>query len=196
MVWHHRRQNVRTYLKQQKGYGHAEGLLKFKHPDKFNERGDSRWHGSMYGMSMWGLRLGRPIIYHGIFGAGLFQTLYTNEPAHWLMLLGSLEWAVAAAAVLVLAPFHPFFGFAATGMFGATLLLALAQSLQARVPRHYDSLKARLVVAYLCLAQPLVRSTARYLAQLRGKPGATAPLETIAEGPARRIPIPHHFEAA
>src|SRR5207237_8627430 len=35
-VWHHRRQTPHTYLKQQAGYGEAEALLRFKHPDRFN----------------------------------------------------------------------------------------------------------------------------------------------------------------
>ena len=39
-VWHHRRQNPRAYLKQQAGYGEAEALLQFKHPERFNGRGD------------------------------------------------------------------------------------------------------------------------------------------------------------
>ncbi len=174
-VWHHRRQNVRTFLKQQRGYGHAEGLLKFKHPDKFNERGDSRWHGSMYGLSAWGLRLGGPIIYHGVFGAGLFQTLYTPQPAHWLMLAGSLEWILTAVVLMLLGPVRGVFGFVGLAMVEITVALALAQAIQARIPKRYDGFRARLVVAYLCLAQPLVRSTSRYLCHLRVTSGAAQP---------------------
>src|SRR5260370_34376713 len=44
-VWHHRRQTPRAYLRQQTGYGEAEALLRFKHPDKFNGRGDGKWRG-------------------------------------------------------------------------------------------------------------------------------------------------------
>ncbi len=35
-VWHYRRNTVQAYLKQQRGYGEAEALLKYKHPDHFN----------------------------------------------------------------------------------------------------------------------------------------------------------------
>src|SRR5262249_26331021 len=35
-VWHHRRQTAGAYFRQQAGYGEAEALLRFKHPDKFN----------------------------------------------------------------------------------------------------------------------------------------------------------------
>ncbi len=36
VVWHFRRNTVRDYLKQQRGYGKAEALLFFKHPYRFN----------------------------------------------------------------------------------------------------------------------------------------------------------------
>ncbi len=48
-VWHHRRQSPRAYLRQQAGYGEAEALLRFKHPDRFNGRGDGKWRGVLYG---------------------------------------------------------------------------------------------------------------------------------------------------
>ena len=35
-VWHHRRNTISAYLKQQKGYGRAEALLLPKHKDRFN----------------------------------------------------------------------------------------------------------------------------------------------------------------
>ena len=58
-VWHHRRQGPRAYLRQQAGYGEAEALLRFKHPDQFNGRGDGKWRGVLYGVGLRGLRLGR-----------------------------------------------------------------------------------------------------------------------------------------
>src|SRR6185503_10024926 len=36
MVWHHRRNSLRAYWKQQKGYGKAEALLEAKWPEKYN----------------------------------------------------------------------------------------------------------------------------------------------------------------
>jgi hypothetical protein len=41
-VWHHRRQGPRSYLRQQAGYGEAEALLSFQHPDRFNSRGEGK----------------------------------------------------------------------------------------------------------------------------------------------------------
>ena len=48
-VWHYRRNTVKAYLKQQRGYGEAEALLKYKHPDHFNTLGASHWRGKIYG---------------------------------------------------------------------------------------------------------------------------------------------------
>ena len=91
-VWHHRRQNPRSYLRQQAGYGEAEALLHTKHPDRFNGRGDGKWGGVMYGGSLQGIQLAVPIIYRGMFGTGMFQCLYQPGAAHWAMLPSTLEW--------------------------------------------------------------------------------------------------------
>jgi GT2 family glycosyltransferase len=167
-VWHHRRQNPRAYLRQQAGYGEAEALLQFKHPDKFNGRGDGKWRGVLYGNSLQGLRLGGPIIYRGVFGSGLFQCLYQPGPAHWAMLPSTLEWHLAAG----LAALGGFFWWPAWGVAGVMLLLALLvaglQAGQAGLPPAHDGLRSRLVVMALCYAQPLVRSWQRYRTRLFG----------------------------
>src|SRR5207248_6595231 len=100
-VWHHRRQTPRAYLRQQAGYGEAEALLHFKHPDRFNGIGNGKWRGVLYGASLRGLRLDQAIIYRGTFGTGLFQCLYQPGPAHWAMLPSTLEWHAAAALLAV-----------------------------------------------------------------------------------------------
>src|SRR5262249_45337950 len=47
-----------------------------------------------------------------------------------------------------------------------SVLVAALQARQARLPARHDSFLARLVVAALCYAQPLVRSWARYRTRL------------------------------
>ena len=77
MVWHHRRATVKAYLKQQRGYGEAEALLKRKHPEKFQGfRADLSWMGRIYTRAGLGLKVGEPVIHYGTFGTGLFQTIY------------------------------------------------------------------------------------------------------------------------
>ena len=166
-VWHHRRQTPRAYLKQQAGYGEAEALLKFKHPEKFNGWGQGKWRGMLYGVSLQGLRLGGQIIYRGTFASGMFQCVYQPGPAHWAMLPATLEWHAVAAvlALLGIAGWLQGAGLSAA-MVGLSLLVAALQTLQARIPRPHDGMRSRLLVAWLCYAQPLVRSWARYRTRL------------------------------
>ena len=93
-VWHYRRNTAGAHLKQQRGYGVAEALLRYKHPEYFNNLGGMRWRGRIYNPSRDSGVFGRFVIYHGVFGSGLFQTLYTPEPAGLVTLLTSLEWHV------------------------------------------------------------------------------------------------------
>jgi len=168
-VWHHRRQSPCAYLRQQAGYGEAEALLRFKHRDRFNGRGESKWRGVLYGAAARGLRLSGEVVYRGTFGTGLFQCLYRPAPAHWAMLPGTLEWHAAAALAAVAAVFWP----PAWAGVAAMLVLALAvaglQAAQARLAPRHDGPLSRLVVAALCWAQPLVRSGSRYRTRLFGE---------------------------
>jgi GT2 family glycosyltransferase len=165
-VWHHRRQTPRTYLRQQAGYGEAEALLRFKHPDKFNGRGEGKWRGVLYGPGLPGLRLAAPIIYRGTFSAGLFQSLYQPGPAHWAMLPGTLEWHAATALVGVVALLWPLAWLAVGAMLALSLGVATLQATQARLPPQHAGFRSRCLVAALCYLQPLVRSWARYRTRL------------------------------
>ena len=49
VVWHHRRNSVRAYWRQQVGYGRAEALLEKKWPEKYNAAGHLTWAGRLYG---------------------------------------------------------------------------------------------------------------------------------------------------
>jgi GT2 family glycosyltransferase len=162
-VWHHRRPNPRTYLRQQAGYGEAEALLQAKHPDRFNGRGDGKWGGVMYGASLQGLQVAAPIIYRGTFGTGMFQCLYQPSASHWAMVPSTLEWHVAAVLlVLVGALVWPLGWAIGAVMLSLSLLVAGLQAAQARLVPVHRRRCARLLITALCYAQPLVRSLARY----------------------------------
>jgi GT2 family glycosyltransferase len=165
-VWHHRRQTPRAYLRQQAGYGEAEALLRFKHPDKFNGRGDGKWRGVLYGASLRGLCLSGALIYRGTFGTGLFQCLYQPGPAHWAMLPTTLEWHLAAGLTGLAALAWPLAGAVGAAMLVLSLLVAALQAAQARLAPAHDGPRARLVVMALCYVQPLVRSWYRYRTRL------------------------------
>jgi GT2 family glycosyltransferase len=161
-VWHHRRQGPRAYLRQQAGYGEAEALLWFKHPDRFNDRGGGKWRGSLYGASVQGLCVDGAIIYRGIFSTGLFQCLYQPAPSHWAMLPGTLEWFLATLGVAVTSFHWPLLWIVAAAMFASSLVVAALQAGQASVAPQHEGLRSRLLLMMLCYLQPLVRSLSRY----------------------------------
>jgi GT2 family glycosyltransferase len=83
MVWHHRRGSVRTYWKQQLGYGKAEALLEAKWPEKYNAAGHVSWAGRVYGNGHARRLWSRERIYQGTWGMAPFQSVY--EPARGLV---------------------------------------------------------------------------------------------------------------
>lgn len=165
-VWHHRRQTPRAYLRQQAGYGEAEALLQFKHPERFNGRGDGKWRGVLYGPSLQGLRLGRDMIYRGTFGTGLFQCIYQPGPAHWAMLPSTLEWHIVAGLVALAGLFWWPAWIIAGVMLGLSVSVAALLAAQASLPAEQKGFCSRLLIAALCYAQPLVRSWSRYRTRL------------------------------
>ena len=100
MVWHHRRNSVRAYWKQQIGYGRAEAMLERKWPEKYNGPGHVRWAGRMYGPGLTRL-LGwrRPRIYHGVWGRAPFQSLYEPAPSLVAYLPQMPEWHLMTATL-------------------------------------------------------------------------------------------------
>lgn len=166
VVWHHRRQTPRSYFRQQSGYGEAEALLRFKHPEKFNGRGGWKWRGVLYGASLRGLHLREALIYRGVFGTGFFQCLYQPPAAHWAMIPASLEWHLAAGFALLNAIVWPPAAALAVVMLALSLVVAILQAWQARLPKRHDGVVARITVAVLSYVQPLVRSFAHYRARL------------------------------
>ena len=189
MVWHHRRNSVRAYWRQQIGYGRAEAMLERKWPEKYNGPGHVRWVGRIYGDGLThALGWRRPRVYHGVWGAAPFQSLYQPAPS----LLGSLpqmpEWhlmtATLACIAALSAAWRPFK--LAVPMLVVAIVPPVAQAwLSAARAGFHDPgarwatrLRRRLLTAMLHLIQPLARLRGRLLEGLtpwrrRGTPGPT-----------------------
>jgi glycosyltransferase involved in cell wall biosynthesis len=168
VVWHHRRHTFGGYLRQQKGYGRAEGMLFFKHPLRFNAQGAARWNGVIYGEGAVGLPLARRPVWHGRFGTGLFQVVYShNDYCAWAWPLRfgwHVLWMLAAALTPLWAPM----GVIAVAMLCLTAA-ALARSV-ARTPLPAGApLRYRGLVVLMHLLQPLVRTAHRHGHRLRHK---------------------------
>jgi GT2 family glycosyltransferase len=188
MVWHFRRNTVTAYVGQQRGYGKAEGLLYFKHPQRFNALGYSQWRGRIYGgiyslfTSLFSLR--RPVVYGGVFGRGLFQTLYQPPSSFFSYLPFTLEWNVVAAVLFAYALLRGGGAWLGTIPLLLTWTCCLAAAMRARVDARADSLRGRLLIALLTYVGPLLRCLERYRWLARGL-SAVEPIRH--EGPARAL---------
>ncbi|MDQ5851719.1 MAG: glycosyltransferase, partial [Chloroflexota bacterium] len=177
LVWHHRRNSVRAYWRQQKNYGKAEALLERKWPAKYSATGHLRWTGQVYGKGLTRVlgRVGR--IYQGTWGSALFQRLYQPAPSTLQMLPLMPEWYLMVLALEALSAMGalwkplllalPLLILAA----GALLVQAGLSAAQAsftqeaqRVPvSHAARLKLCGLTAFLHLLQPLARLWGHFL---------------------------------
>jgi glycosyltransferase involved in cell wall biosynthesis len=162
IVWHYRRNTVKAYLNQQRGYGKAEALVYAKHPFRFNLFGQAKWLGRIYGDLSAALLLSRkPVIYSGTFGRGLFQTMYEPPSSLTAVLPLTFEWSVAA---LLLAPVGIVLGgwfWLLTVPLLATWAMCLNGALKAPIDPRFAGPKARALVALLIYLGPLLRGWER-----------------------------------
>ena len=168
IVWHFRRNTVKAYCNQQRGYGKAEALVYSKHPFRFNLFGQAKWLGRIYGDLSTSLLLSRrPVIYSGVFGRGLFQTLYEPPSSLTGFLPLTFEWS-AASIVLALA------GIVGGGWWlllvvplFATWAMCANGALKAPIDKRFTGLKARGLVALLIYLGPLLRGWERIKWRIR-----------------------------
>ncbi|MBE9199587.1 MULTISPECIES: glycosyltransferase [unclassified Nodularia (in: cyanobacteria)] len=168
IVWHYRRNTVKDYLKQQRGYGKAEALVYFKHPYRFNLFGQARWMGRIYGGLAAAMILQTPVIYSGVFGRGLFQTLYQPSVPMFAYLPLTLEWnllALLLIGLLAVTGNNPLWGIAP---FILSWLMCFIGAWQAPIDTRFQGLRGRLLVALLIYLGPLVRSWERYKWRIKG----------------------------
>lgn len=169
IVWHYRRFTLTAFRKQQEGYGEAESLLRFKHLIFFGPTGTTKWRGQIYGAPRFTWLINRPIIYHGVFGEGLFQCIYPTPQSEMAAYLSSIEWVALTAFILLLSIPIPILRIIPYLMFGSTFLVALSYMIHAKLEPRFDTIRARLLVAFLALVQPLVRGWWRYYTWLKFK---------------------------
>jgi O-antigen biosynthesis protein len=183
VVWHHRRFTVKAYFNQQKGYGEAEALLRYKHLNYFDSSGSARWKGVIYGVPVMDEIFGKPVIYHGEFGMGFFQSIYRRPTMDWTWMVGSLQWNLLTLFVLFISSQVMVLRVVPLIMIGMTLIGALSYMASARMEPKHDTIFSRLLLLYLAWAQPIARAWARYITWLAGKRTPAAVLESREEEP-------------
>lgn len=172
IVWHHRRNSVRTYWRQQLSYGKAEALLERKWPEKYNTFGHLTWKGRLYGNGhTCALPFGRWRVYYGVWGSRLFQSIYAPAPGFLGSLLLMPEWYLVITTLAVLSVL----GILWTPLLLALPLLALAvgaplvhavlsashASFSSMTQSLIGRLKLRSLTAVLHMLQPLARLCGR-----------------------------------
>jgi O-antigen biosynthesis protein len=154
VVTHHPRAAISEYLRQQRGYGHAEGLLYRKFPrHTVNKNG-------LYGGWLSLLFRGGNRVYYGAFGRGLFQTLYAGErlaPIARIPL--TIQWTVISILLVLMAPLSA----VASLLGGLGILITIGSAVAAAIlePARDLTFRSRSYLALLWLLGPLVRSYAR-----------------------------------
>jgi len=191
VVWHHRRRTVRGFWRQQRGYGHAEGMLERKWPEKYNVTGHLTWSGRLYGR---GSARARPRIYYGVWGTSGFQQRAPAPAASGLLShAGAPEWylvvlvlAMSAAGGVLWRPLLvalPLLAAAIALLAGHAIVSAARADFSGLVADGRGRLRLRALTAALHVMQPLARLGGRLAEglspwrQARLEPtGAIAPL--------------------
>ena len=169
VVWHRPRGSIRGYLRQQRGYGRAEGLLERKWPSRYNRLGHVRWPGQLYGHGAHEPLWTRARRYEGTWGSEDYQSLY--QPAAvlaWIPLMP--EWFLLVIAVgligLLGAAWQPLLVALPIALAGVALSAsfalgyAFAASRRARFDRRHRARRVGLL-ALLFLVQPMTRLVGR-----------------------------------
>jgi hypothetical protein len=179
VVWHHRRNSVKAYWRQQCGYGKAEAMLERKWPAKYNAVGHPAWAGRIYASYLTQMiSVGRrQRIYHGTWCSALFQSAEPPVPGVLRSLVMMPEWylllLVAAALAGLGVVWRPLL-FVSVPLLalaiGAPLVHAWLSALAAPIPAQSRTRARRLryhaLTAALHLLQPLARLRGRLRAGL------------------------------
>jgi GT2 family glycosyltransferase len=171
--WHHRRNSVTMYWKQQIGYGKAEALLEEKWPEKYNPLGHTTWAGRLYGKGFTLPLWLQQRVYQGVMGSALFQSLYEKTPGTFISLPLTPEWYLLVAGLGLLSAIGllwPPLLWMLVVLFSAVALPVIQASISASranfkgKPQDGWSWTRRwLVTAGLHLLQPLARLRGRVL---------------------------------
>ena len=114
-------------------------MLRFKHLIFFGPTGTAKWRGQIYGTPRFSWFINRPIIYHGIFGEGFFQSIYPTPQSEIANYLSSVEWFALTLFLFGLGIFLPILRIVPYLMLGGTLCVALSYMLRARIEPKFDT---------------------------------------------------------
>ncbi len=160
-VWHFRRNTIRAYYGQQRGYGKAEALLFFKYPERFNMLGQIRWRGTIPGASLT-TPGAKPLRVEWVRTADQFQRI-DERPLNVLRVAPmTAEWSLAAGLLLVLSLVSGFKLWPALVLVAASPVWAAHYALRAPLEQCHRGVGSRILIGWLAYTGSIVRAIARY----------------------------------
>jgi GT2 family glycosyltransferase/sugar lactone lactonase YvrE len=207
LVWHHHRNSVRAYWRQQVGYGEGETWLDAHHPEKFIG-GQMLWRGQIYSPLPFVRSLSGRRINTGVWGTAAFPGIYRTDvsplqfvphSASWMAVSTLLCLAGIPAAFVVAYPIETLLMLGA-GLLGWGITIGRCSrfawrtdlsSLSGATTWH-GRLRYRAVIGWLHLVQPV----ARVYGRVRGMwaPPTSAP-QHVSRVP-WKAPVPSLRDAA
>lgn len=160
-VWHFRRNTIKAYYGQQRGYGRAEAMLYARYPERFNLLGQIKWRGMIPGLLRTVPGGARKLIFWGasrpgaatVFDPALTLAKFLPQTLEW-----TLGWALAAVISVALGTTVV----PALAMLALGPIWALYYAWHAPIEKGHVSFAARMLVAYLAYTGPMVRAITRY----------------------------------
>ena len=157
VVWHHHRDSVKAYWKQQVGYGEGESFLQHRHTDRFNDRGHVRWAGRIYSPLPAYRSLFRQVVYQGRFGCEAFPSIYQGGISLWGALPQMVEWQVLTALMLLASSVESWLLVPALLALMATLIGCVRHAWASKiddVATPAQALRFRMMISWLHFVQP------------------------------------------
>jgi len=171
-VWHYRRSGIKTYWKQQYGYGKAEAMLEDKWPEKYNAIGHIPWSGRLYGNGQTvPLFSKRWRVYQGVWGSAPFQSIYQPSTSIFFSVPLLPEWYLLISFLGVLTVSSIFWEplLAIAPVFVISIIVPIIQAIASagkaeftiNKPSFSQKIKLYGITAFLHLLQPLARLRGR-----------------------------------
>ncbi|HJU11783.1 MAG TPA: glycosyltransferase [Candidatus Binataceae bacterium] len=167
-VWHFRRNTVKAYYGQQRGYGKAEAMLYFKYPGRFNLLGQVKWKGVIPGLA------------RTIPGGGRrrLQRVRSNDELQGvaekpLSLIAvapmTTEWTLLSAVLLLLSWLFGVTIWPAAVALAAGPFWAAYYALKAPLEKCHRGAASRFLIGWLAYSGTIVRTVARYRWRARAR---------------------------
>lgn len=133
-----------------------------EHAERFGVLGGAQWRGLVYqGGPARFFNLGGFRIYRGVFGYAPFQSIYAPPYSDFATIVTSFLWVAAAVILLLAGAWKPICLGIGGAMIASTLGVAIARAFRRPIDRRFDGVKARLLLVFLMVSQPLLRGATR-----------------------------------